>query len=102
MNPSYYILGYAVLRMDRAYAERVLNLCMHGGIVYLDGGSEGETLRLCLRAGYARRLCDMLAQADVPYSVEKRGGLPQVLRGLARRPGLVLGALCALALIVAS
>ena len=102
MNPSYYILGYVVLRMDRAYAERVLNLCMHGGIVYLDGGSEGETLRLCLRAGHARRLCEMLAQADVPYCVEKRGGLPQVLRGLMRRPGLVLGALCALVLIVAS
>ena len=64
MNPSYYVLGYVVLRMDRAYAERVLNLCMHGGIVYLDGGSEGETLRFCLRAGHARRLCEMLAQAE--------------------------------------
>ena len=102
MNPSYYILGYAVVRVDRTHAERVLNLCMHGGIVYLDGGSDGECLRLCLRTGYARRLCEMLAQADVPFSIEKRGGLPQVLRRLARRPGLVLGALCALALIVAS
>ena len=102
MNPSYHILGYAVVRVDRTHAERVLNLCMHGGIVYLDGGSDGEGLRLCLRTGYARRLCEMLAQADVPFSIEKRGGLPQVLRRLARRPGLVLGALCALALIVAS
>ncbi len=102
MNPSYYILGYAVLRIDRAHAEQVLNLCMHGGIVYMDGGSDGENLRLCLRTGHARRLCDLLVQAEVQFCIEKRGGLPRVLRKLTRRPGLVLGAVCALALLFAS
>ena len=102
MNPSYVILGYAVLRIDRAYAEQVLNLCMHGGIVYLDGGSDEEYLRLCLRTGHAGRLCDALIKAEVPFSVERRGGVPQVLRRLMRRPGLVLGVLCAAALIIAS
>lgn len=102
MNPSYYILGYAVVRFDRAYAEQVLNLCMHGGIVYLDGGSDGEHLRLCLRSGHASRLCDALTRAEVPFCMERRGGLPRVLRHLFGRPGLVLGALCAALLVIAS
>lgn len=102
MNPSYYLLGYAVICTDRTYAEPVLNLCMQGGIVYLDGGSDGEHLRLCLRTGHARKLCHALTGADVPYCVEKRGGLPRLLHRLFRRPGLMLGALCAALLIFAS
>ncbi|MBQ5362725.1 MAG: sporulation protein YqfD [Clostridia bacterium] len=102
MNPAYSILGYTVVRFDFAYAEQVLNLCMREGIVYLDGGSDGTCLRLCLRSGHGRRLCSLLAQANVPFYIEKRGGLPQLLRRLLRRPGLLMGALCALALIVAS
>ena len=102
MNPSYYLLGYAVVRVERAYAERVLNVCMHGGIVYLDGGSDGAYLRLCLRRRHASRLCDALARAQVPFCVERIGGLPRALCRLCRRPGLILGVLCALALIVAS
>lgn len=102
MNPSYYLLGYAVLCIDRVHAEQVLNLCMYGGIVYLDGGSDAKNLRLCLRTGHARRLCKALAQTELPYSIERRGGFPQSLRKLTHRPGLVLGTLCALVLIMAS
>ena len=102
MNPSYYLLGYAVIRIERVYAEQVLNLCMQGGIVYLDGGSDKDHLRLCLRTGYVRRLCHALDGADVPYCTERRGGLPQLLHRLLGRPGLVLGALCAALLIFAS
>jgi similar to stage IV sporulation protein len=102
MMPAYWLLGYLVVRFARVYAEQVLNICMKEGIVYLDGGSDGEVMRFCLRAGYGRRLCSLLAQANVPFLIEKRGGLPQLLRRLARRPGLVAGALCALALLVAS
>ena len=41
MNPAYWLLGYSVVSVPRACAERALNLCMRGGIVYLDGGSDG-------------------------------------------------------------
>ena len=102
MNPAYLLLGYAVIRVPRTQGACVLNLCMRGGVVYLDGGSDQEYLRLCLRSGHARRLCDLLALENVDYCMEKRGGLPQLLRRLVGRPGLVVGALCALALIVAS
>lgn len=102
MNFAYWLLGYVVLCVPRGSAEHVLNLCMRGGIVYLDGGSDASYLRLCLRTGHARRLCESLAGADVPHKVERRGGLPQLVLGLCRRPGILLGALCALALIVAS
>lgn len=102
MNPAYWLLGYTVICVERTYAEQVLNLCMRGGVVYLDGGSDAQALRLCLRSGHAGRLCRMMGQAEVPFLVECRGGLPQLLRRLFYRPGLVLGALCAIALIIAS
>ncbi len=102
MNPSYVLLGYATIETEREHAEKVLNLCMHHGIVYLDGGSDGECLRLCLRTGHARRLCVLMQQSDLPYTVIKRGGLPQLARRAISRPGLLAGALCALCLVAAS
>ncbi len=102
MNPAYWLLGYAVVRLSREHAEHVLNLCMQGGIVYLDGGSDKAHMRLCLRSGHARKLCCMMAQAEVPFAVERRGGLPMILRRLLGRPGLLLGGACALALIILS
>ena len=102
MNFSYWLLGYAIVRVPREHAERALNLCMHGGIVYLDGGSDEHDLRLCLRTGCAHRLCRALLSAGVPHTVERRGGLPQLALGLCRRPGAVLGLLCVLVLLFAS
>ena len=102
MNPAYFLLGYAVVCVPREHAERLLNLCMQNGIVYLDGGSDGDYLRLCLRTGYAQKLCRTLGIADVSYTLERRGGLPQLFCRCCHRPGLLLGLLCAFALIVAS
>lgn len=102
MNPAYYLLGYAVLEIPRKHAEDVLNLCMHSGIVYLDGGSDAECLRLCVHSLYARRLCEWLQRTGLPYVVQKRGGLPHLLGRLLRRPGLLVGAVCALCIILAS
>ena len=102
MNPAYFILGYSVLCIPRAHTEAVLNLCMHDGIVYLNGGSDGEHLRLCVRNPYALRLCRLMTAAGLPYDVQKKGGLPQKLLRLLGRPGLLAGALCALCIVVAS
>jgi len=102
MNLSYVLLGYATVGIARAHAEEVLNLCMRHGITYLDGGSDPECLRLCLRTGQARRLCALMQQSDLPYTVIKRGGVPQLARRALSRPGLLAGALCALCLVAAS
>ncbi|MBQ7379524.1 MAG: sporulation protein YqfD [Clostridia bacterium] len=102
MNLAYFLLGYAVLRIERAYAEQVLNLCMHHGLVYLDGGSDAAYLRLCQRGVQARKLCSLMEHAGVPYTVEKRGGIPQLIKRLAVRPGILLGAVCAIGILIAS
>ena len=102
MNPAYFILGYSVLCIAREHAEAVLNLCMHHGIVYLNGGSDGEHLRLCVRNPYAIRLCRLMQAAGLPYDVQKKGGLPQKMLRLLGRPGLLAGALCALCIVAAS
>ena len=102
MNPAYFLVGYTVLGIKRAHAEQVLNLCMHYGIPYVDGGSDALCLRLCLRSRQARRLCTILKAALIEYTVQKRGGLPWLLLRLSRRPGLIAGILCALCIIAAS
>ena len=102
MKAVYFLQGYAILRFAREYAEQVLNLCMRYGVVYLDGGSDSEYLRLCLRTGHAKRLCVQAEHRGIAFEVEKKGGVPQLFRRLLARPGLIAGALCALCVIVAS
>ena len=102
MNPSYFVLGYTVLSFEGKYAEVVLNLCMYHGISYLDGGSDAQHLRLCLRSRQARKLRVLLKAAAIGYTVQKQGGLPWQLYRLSRRPGLIAGILCALCIIAAS
>lgn len=102
MNPAYWLLGYVTVRIERMHAEQVLNLCMHGGIVYLDGGSDADCLRLCLRTRHASRLCARLERVQVPFVIEKRGGVPVYAGQFLRRPGLVLGLLCALSIVLGS
>lgn len=102
MNIAYFLLGCVTLRVGRAYAERVLNLCMHHGIVYLNGGSDTDSLCLCLRTGQAKKLSALLQGEDLPYTVVKRAGLPQLFCRLLARPGILLGAVCAVGILIAS
>lgn len=102
MNVWYDLMGYGVVRLPRAQAERVFNLCMRQGIVYLDAGSDRTQLRLCLRTPYFAKLVRSLSDAGIEYAVERRGGLPRRCLQLLRRPGLVAGSLCAVAILIAS
>lgn len=102
MNLSYFIMGFAVVCVPRAYAEALLNLCMQYGIVYLDAGTDAQQMRLCLRAPHAGRLCRLLDAADLTYLVERRGGLPALILRFVRRPGLVAGVVFAIAILFAS
>ena len=101
MNAAYWLLGYAEVRVERAYAEQVLNLCMRGGVPYLNGGSGKESLLLLVRERHARRLCALLQREGILYAVRRRG-FPLSLLRLLRRPGLMLGCLCVACMLVAS
>ena len=102
MNLWYFIMGCGVVSLPRAYAEALLNLCMRHGIVYMDAGTDAECMRLCLRTPHLRRLCRLLDAAEMPYRIERRGGLPTLMGRFIRRPGLVAGVICAVAVVVAS
>ena len=101
MNPAYWLLGYAEVRVQRAYAEQVFNLCMRTGVPYLDGGSSSEQLCILVRSAHAKQLSALMQQQNVPYTAQRRG-FPQLLRRLMARPGLLLGCLCVLAMLIAS
>ena len=102
MNIWYYLMGFGVIRLPRAQAEWVFNLCMRYGIVYVDAGTDAEWLRLCLRTPYLGRLVTLLTKSGMAFSVERRGGLPRHFLQFLRRPGLVAGSLCAVAILIAS
>lgn len=102
MNIWYYLMGFGVIRLPRAQAEWVFNLCMRYGIVYVDAGTDAEWLRLCLRTPYLGRLVQLLTKSGIAFSVERRGGLPGLILQFLRRPGLVAGSLCAVAILIAS
>lgn len=102
MNIWYYLMGFGVIRLPRAKTEWVFNLCMRHGIVYADAGTDVEWLRLCLRTPYFGRLVQLLTKSGIAFSVECRGGLPGRILQFLRRPGLVAGSLCAVAILVAS
>lgn len=102
MNLWYFIMGCGVVSLPRAYAEALLNLCMRHGIVYMDAGTDAERMRLCFRTPHLRRLCRLLDAAEMPYRIERRQGLPTLMGRFVRRPGLVAGVICAIAIVVAS
>lgn len=102
MNLWYFIMGYGVVSLPRSYAEAVLNLCMRHGVVYMDAGTDAERVRLCLRTPHLGRLCRLLEAVELPYRVERRGGLPALVGRFVCRPGLVAGVICAVAIVAAS
>ncbi len=102
MNLWYFMMGYGVVSLPRSYAEAVLNLCMRHGVVYMDAGTDAERVRLCLRTPHLGRLCRLLDAVELPYRVERRGGLPALVGRFVCRPGLVAGVICAVAIVAAS
>lgn len=103
MNPILWLLGYRTLGTDAAHAAALLNLCLeqsagYSGFAALpDGG-----VRFSCTLPTAHRLCRLGGARGIPVTVLRSGGLPMQLWARRRRAGLMLGTLCALALMVLS
>ncbi len=98
MNPILFLAGYAELCADSGQAAALLNAFLHRDLPFYGLTTEPDGgIRLVCSARSARRLA-----GQVPFTVRRRGGLPSFLGRLLRRPGLVLGGLCALALLLVS
>lgn len=91
MHPLLYLVGYCVISVAQSDAVKFINGAAGVGLVYHDmGQSDGRRrFRLspvaCVRAA---RLCRV---ANIELRVESRRGLPYLLLGALRRPGLMVG-----------
>ncbi len=92
------LLGYRILRIPASAAAEALELCRRHALVYHDLIADAEGITLSLSRQTARLLLSLLPPCDPPAECLREGGLPLLLRGLARRPGLICGALLGLLL----
>ena len=103
MNLSLLILGYRRVCTEEAFAAELLNLCLEREISYADfcvDEKGGIAFSCTLRS--AKRLRELADERGIPIGVSAAGGLPKQLHQRRLRWGLILGSLCASALVFLS
>lgn len=105
MIPSIHYMagGYRVLQVEGCHAAALLELCRRHGFIY-ENFSHTPDGGICLRfpRSVARRVEVLCKDGEIPVTVVREGGLPRLLGALWRRPGLVVGLLLGIFLIVAA
>lgn len=97
-DPVLFLSGYAVLETDAEHAAALLNAFLRFDLPFSELISDpAGGIRLTCSAGSAKRVAGVAG-----CTIRKRGGLPVLLLRLLRRPGLLLGGLCMLALLLVS
>lgn len=98
MNPILFLAGYAELSADAANAAPLMDALLREDLPFsrLVAGADGG-IRLTCSARAAKKLTKAL-----PVTVLRRGGLPSLLLRFLRRPGLVVGGLFAVGLLLVS
>ena len=98
MNPILFLGGYSEIETDTENAAPILNAFLELDLPFSalserpDGG-----IRLICASRDVRRI-----SGRGRFAVRRRGGLPSLVLRLLRRPGLIVGGLLALALVIAS
>lgn len=101
MNPVLWFSGYAVLSADAENAAGLLNLFLRNDLPFSDLSVDGDgNIILFCSLRCAKRI--LRAAEHTHVTLVRRGGLPLLLLRLSRRTGLIVGGLCALALLLVS
>lgn len=92
--------GFVRVVVSGAAPERFVNLAARRGIPLWQLRQEGHCIRGVMAAAHFLRIRPLARRSRCRVHVQARAGLPFVWRKVAQRPGLVAGALAALALIM--
>lgn len=103
MNPILFLFGYCKIFADSVEAPRLLNLCLEYSFPFsgFQGGEDGSVSILCPWIT-ARKLLRLAKERNIPLKIEKKGGIPNLLKRRIRRYGLLIGGLCGALLIFLS
>ncbi len=99
MNFSYFFFGSVTVSADHENITQLLNLCMYYGIPYSAALPSNDRVSLRFRLTAYRKMAKEAAARGIIFSVDKRQGLPAFLEGYKFRFGLIIGMICALALV---
>lgn len=102
MRLYYLLFGYRRLTVPLSEAADALNVCMKYGYVYRDMSPEGERVGFTFTLFTASRFASRCASVGITADTSSSGGLPISVAGCLRRPGIVLGFLAALFILIAS
>ncbi len=98
----YYITGYRTLSTDAMHAAAVLELCRRRKWIYADFRTLPDGgIALTFPFSVSRVLEKTAADAGIPLTTLRTGGLPGRLKRLFVRPGLVVGCMLGIILYLA-
>ena len=103
MSAFLFLRGSCTVAVPSIHRTAAMNMCMQMGLQYSnfvwreDGG-----VSFCCTASSARRFLAVCRARDIEIEIVAYRGLPQWLKRMSARAGLVVGAVFALALIVLS
>ena len=98
MNPILFLSGYTELSADAEHAAGLLDAFLRLDLPFsaVDTDPEGGIRLLCATRSLPR------LRGQAVFSEGRRGGLPLLAGRILRRPGLILGGVLALALLIVS
>ena len=104
MIPSipYLIYGYVRVSVTGEHAAALLELCRRYSWTYEDFTHTEEGISLRFTLPTANMVTDACRSEEIPVTMGDRGGLPFLLKKLLLRPGLVVGGILGLLLILLS
>lgn len=102
MRLYYLLFGYRRLTVPLSDAADALNICMKYGYVYRDMAVEGERVGFTFTLFTAARFASRCASVGISADTSSEGGLPISVVGCLRRPGIVIGVLVALLILIGS
>ena len=98
----YLIYGYVRISVPGEHATALLELCRRYSWTYEDFTHTEEGISLRFTLPTARRVTAACRSAEIPIGMGNRGGLPLLFKRLFHRPGLIVGGILGLLLILLS
>ena len=98
----YLIYGYVRISVPGEHATALLELCRRYSWTYEDFTHTEEGISLRFTLPTARRVTAACRSAEIPIGMGNWGGLPLLFKRLFHRPGLIVGGILGLLLILLS
>ncbi len=102
MKLYYRLLGYRRVTFSISDAADLLNLCMKYGYPYRDMQVESDSVSFVCTLHTAEQLRDRASVRDISVSLSEPQGLPSLIYRYKRRPGLWLGTVAAIIIVMLS